>query len=117
MFPNRFAWPPDLPMTMFCEPDTPLVFRSCLTSVPAAATPRASAFVRRTVSFVLGGWVKPPGVDCAVYGNGDGLPPTLESLPAALLGTTLSIESTPGRIGRKLSGACVVDVGWAPKNG
>ena len=25
MFPNRFAWPPDLPMTMFCEPCGPLL--------------------------------------------------------------------------------------------
>src|SRR3954451_23280130 len=84
MFPNRFAWPPDLPMTMFCEPLTPLALLSCLTSVPAGAMPRDSALVRRTVSFGDGGCVNPPGVDCAEYGNGCGLPPTLSLLPTAL---------------------------------
>src|SRR3954452_16817006 len=107
MFPNRFAWPPDLPMTMFCEPLTPLALLSCLTSVPTGAMPRDSALVRRTVSFGLGGCVNPPGVDCDVYGDGCGLRTTLSLLPTALPAVTLLIESTPGFTGRKPAGEVV----------
>src|SRR3954471_2584341 len=110
MFPNRLAWPPDLPMTMFCEPETPLVVL-LLTSVPAPATLSFNAFVRRTVSLVLGGCVNPPGVDCAVYGNGVTLPPTLSSLPGILLATTLLMSSVPGLTGRAPAGVDTLNAG------
>src|SRR2546423_11432379 len=76
MFPNRFAWPPDLPMTMFCEPAVPSVLVVWLTWVPGLAICSDSAFVRSTVSAGDGGWVKPPGSDDAEYGNGCVAPPT-----------------------------------------
>src|SRR3954466_2467226 len=90
MFPNRLAWPPDLPITVFCVPLTPSVVLP-LTSVPALAIFRFSALVRSTVSLGDGGWLKPPGTDWALYGNGCGLPPTLLLLPGTAFACTASI--------------------------
>src|SRR5258705_4553552 len=104
MLPNRFAWPPDLPMTTSCEPFAPVPL-DWLTELPGLATVRASALVRRTVSFVVGlPVVKPPGPEAAP-GNGFGLPPTMSLLPGCVpaRGPTVvdAVSLMPGLIGRK----------------
>src|SRR4051812_36193402 len=78
MFPNRLAWPPDLPITRFWEPIGP--FGDVLlwsTTVPGAATFRLSAFVRRTVFLTA---LLNVG-DCGPAGKGVGLGPTTSWSP------------------------------------
>src|SRR3954451_17790790 len=110
MFPNRLAWPPDLPMTMFwpfwrggfvelywllLEP----LFGTRLgTVVPGSAICSFRAVVRSTASFTFGA-VTPFGPK--PDGNGLGLPPRALLSPGFLLATSWSIESTPGDSGRK----------------
>src|SRR4051812_36490146 len=98
MFPNRFAWPPDLPSTMFCEPWGPLP-SLWLTSVPAGAMPSDSGAVRKIVSPTLGGWVNPPGVLCDEYGKGVDDGPRLSELPTAGDASSFAGSSTPGIAG------------------
>src|SRR4051812_43427295 len=97
MLPNRFACPPDLPSTRFCEPCGPLAELSVwLTSVPAVAMPSESGAVRKIVSPTLGGWMNPPGSLWLVYGNGDEDGPRLSELPTAGDASSFAGSSTPG---------------------
>src|SRR3954453_2517310 len=80
MFPNRFAWPPDLPIWMFCEPETcsgELLTFAALTTSPAGATPRDRELVRRTTLAALPAEVLRPGSWAPACGNGVELAPTL----------------------------------------
>src|SRR5438067_2262969 len=100
MLPNRLAWPPDLPMTMFWLPCGPLAEPSVwLTSVPGDAICSASGAVRSTVSPTDGGWENVPGVLCDEYGNGCDDGPRLSELPVAAEASRRDGSSTPGLTG------------------
>src|SRR4051812_13584973 len=99
MLPNRFAWPPDCPMTRFCEPCGPFVDELLwLTSVPCWAICRSSGVVRKIVSRTSGGCVNPYGVLCAVYGNGLVSGPRLLKLPGTGLAVSRLMLSMPGTV-------------------